>query len=114
MREKTRAVSFCLVLSISASVSLETCCLAAISSDSTLDEERIWMAVSSSKILPWEADSTFRILSSISFSSFLFLAPSTMSLFFISSSWGFSSATRIPKSLSCSPSGVIMKLRSVT
>lgn len=55
-----------------------------------------------------------RILSSISLSCLLFLAPSTMSRFFISSSWGFSSATRIPSSRSCSPSGVIMKLSRVT
>ena len=42
------------------------------------------MAVSSSRMLPWEEESTFRILSSISFSCFLLLAPSTIRLFFFS------------------------------
>lgn len=42
-----------LVSSISFSVSEETFCFLAISSLRTLDELRIWMAVSSSNILPW-------------------------------------------------------------
>ena len=42
------------------------------------------MAVSSSRMLPWEEESTLRILSSISFSCFLLLAPSTIRLFFFS------------------------------
>ena len=85
-----------LVLSISASVSADIRCFSAISSLSTFDELRIWMAVSSSSILPWDADNTFRILSSMSFSCFLFSAPSTISLFLISSNCGFSSAARMP------------------
>ena len=50
----------------------------------------------------WQSNgfNTFRILSSISFNCFLLLALSTMRVFFISSSSGFSSAARIPSSWS--------------
>ena len=43
-------------------------CLAVISSDSVFEDDRIFIAVSSSKILPSELDNTSSILSSISFS----------------------------------------------
>jgi len=43
-------------------------CLAVISSDSVFEEDRILIAVSSSKMLPSEVDNTSNILSSISFS----------------------------------------------
>ena len=42
-----------LVLSISVSVAVAISCLAAISSDKVFDDERIVMAVSSSRMLPW-------------------------------------------------------------
>ena len=50
----------------------------------------------------WQSNgfNTLRILSSISFNCFLLLALSTMRVFFISSSSGFSSAARIPSSWS--------------
>ena len=122
------------VSSISFSVSLATFCFLAISSLRTLDELRIWIAVSSSekshsilsqikveifyvklpKMLPWELDKTFRILSSISFSCNLLLAVSITNLFFISSSSGFSSAANMPRSWSSKPSCVMTKFRTVT
>ena len=43
-------------------------CFSAISFDNTLDDDKTWMAVSSSKIFPSDDDKTSRILSSISFS----------------------------------------------
>lgn len=48
------------------------------------------MAVSSSRIFPLDEESISRILSSISFSCFLFFADSKISSFFFSSSSGFS------------------------
>ena len=72
------------------------------------------MAVSSSRMLPSLYDRTSSILSSISFSSFLFSAPWTISAFFSSSSSGLSHLTTMPRSWSARPSGVIMKFSSVT
>ena len=84
------------VSSISLSVEAAISCLAVISSERVLEEERILMAVSSSRMFPCEVESTSRILSSISFSCFLFSALSRMSWFFFSSSSGFSFAATIP------------------
>ena len=65
-------------------------------------------------MLPSEDDSTFRILSSISFNDFLFCAPCRMSWFFSSARSGLSFATTTPRSWSSKPSSVIMKLISDT
>ena len=43
-------------------------CFSAISFDNTLEDDKTWMAVSSSKMFPSDDDKTSRILSSISFS----------------------------------------------
>ena len=67
-------------------------CLAEISSDRVLDDDRTLMAVSSSRMLPSDDERISRILSSISLSCFLLKAPSTISWFFFSSSSGFSLA----------------------
>lgn len=51
-----------------------TFCFLDISSESILDESKICIAVSSSRMFPSEADRVCRILSSISFSCFLLAA----------------------------------------
>ena len=89
-------------------------CFSAISSESTFDEDKTWMALSSSKIFPSDEERTSRILSSISFSCLLFSALCKINEFFSSSSSGLSLATTIPSSWSWRPSGVIMKFNSVT
>lgn len=61
------------------------------------------MAVSSSKMLPCEVDSTCRILSSSSFSCRWFSADWMISLFFASCRSGRSSATTMPSNWSSSP-----------
>lgn len=57
-----------LAVSICFSVISATACLAVISFDNTLDELKIWIAVSSSNILPSDVLRTSKILSSISLS----------------------------------------------
>ncbi len=61
-------------LNIAVTVSYVRTCFSSISLASCFDEESTWMAVSSSRMLPSELDNTSRILSSISFSCFLFSA----------------------------------------
>lgn len=66
--ECTAIVVYCnLALSICFSVTSAMACFEVISLDKTLEELKIWMAVSSSRMLPSEVLSTSRILSSISF-----------------------------------------------
>jgi len=72
------------------------------------------MADASSRMLPCDAESVCRILFSISVSTRLFSAPSITRRDFSSSSSGRSLATTMPSSWSSRPSGVIMKLSSVT
>lgn len=112
-----------------------TFCFLEISLDRALEESRIWMAVSSSRIFPSDEERVSRILSSISFSCFLLVADCRMRALLSSSSsglWGgqrytqrskpsrvglysdLSLATTMPSSWSSRPSGVIMKLRRVT
>lgn len=67
---------------------IHTFCFLEISFDKALDESRIWMAVSSSRMFPSEADRVSSILSSISFSCFLLAALCTMRVFLSSSSSG--------------------------
>lgn len=99
---------------MAASVTAATFCLAEMSSESTLADLRISMAVSSSRMLPDEEESTCRILFSSSASWREFSADCTMSRFFSSSRSGRSCAETMPSSWSVSPSGVIMKFTSVT
>ena len=54
----------------------------------TLEESRIWIADSSSKMFPSDEDSVSRILSSISFSCFLLAALCTINAFLSSSNSG--------------------------
>ena len=100
--------------SILISVSSAIFCLAPISSESFLAPSRISMAEASSRIEPPADSSTSRIWSSTSESCFLLEAPSCTSRLFSSSRSGRSLATTMPSSWSSRPSGVIMKLSSVT
>ena len=65
-----------------------TFCFLEISSERTLEESSTWMALSSSRMLPSEAERVCRILSSISFSCFLLAALVTISACRSSSSSG--------------------------
>ena len=69
----------------------QTFCFLDISFERAFEESRIWMAVSSSRMLPSEADSVSRILSSISFSCFLLAADCSISALLSSSSSGLGS-----------------------
>ena len=89
-------------------------CLAEIWSEMTLASPRISMADASSRMLPSDDESVCRILSSTSLSTRLFCAASSTSFVFSSSSSGRSLATTMPSIWSSRPSGVIMKLSSVT
>ena len=63
----------------------------AISSDKIFDESRIWIAVSFSSMFPSDADSVYRILSSISFNWRLLFALVTINVWRSSSSSGLQS-----------------------
>ncbi|TNN79446.1 hypothetical protein EYF80_010260 [Liparis tanakae] len=95
------------VSSIFRSVTSATACFSVISLASNFEQERILTAVSSSRMLPSEEESTSKILSSISFSCL------TKAREQFNTS-GLSRATTIPSSWSWMPSGVIMKFRRVT
>mmetsp|Transcript_6701 Transcript_6701/g.27152 ORF Transcript_6701/g.27152 Transcript_6701/m.27152 type:complete len:375 (-) Transcript_6701:9905-11029(-) len=102
------------VASIFASVASATFCFSEISSDKVLDALRIFTAFSSSRMFPSEEDIVCRMRSSISFRRFLLSAEVTTSSCRCDSRSGLSSATTTPRSWSDKPSGVIMKLSSVT
>ena len=89
-------------------------CFSVISFATFLDEFRILMAVSSSRMLPSDVDRISKILPSMFLSCRLLSAPCIMSEFFSSSSSGRSRATTMPSSWSCKPSSVIIKFNSVT
>ena len=71
-----------------------TFCFLEISLDRALEESRICMAVSSSRMFPSEVERVSRILSSISFSCFLLAADCTMRAFLSSSSSGLGEGGR--------------------
>lgn len=74
-----------------------------ISMDFALDCSNVWIKSMSSTGLPSEADSLWRILSSISFNSCLIFALLTINWFFASSRSGLSSATTKASSWSSRP-----------
>ena len=100
--------------SISTCVSSATFCFSEISSETIFASESTSMAFASSRMFPSEEDMVCRMRSSISFRRFLLSAEVTTSSCRCDSRSGRSSATTTPRSWSDKPSGVIMKLSSVT
>jgi hypothetical protein len=96
------------------SITSAVSCFSAISFETDFDCASTSMALSSSRMLPWDVESTCRILFSMSSSCFLFSALSSVMRVFSSASSGFSVCTTMFRSWSSSPSGVIMKFSSVT
>ena len=102
------------VLSRRTPVSSAMACLREISSETRLASPSTSMAPWSSRMLPSLSLSVLRIWSSMSLSCRLLSAASSTSRSFSACISGRSLATTMPSSWSCSPSGVIMKLSSVT
>mmetsp|Transcript_4933 Transcript_4933/g.17641 ORF Transcript_4933/g.17641 Transcript_4933/m.17641 type:complete len:224 (+) Transcript_4933:863-1534(+) len=102
------------VASMSFSVLSASATFSVISFDVTFDCDSVSMRTSSSRMFPVELDRRYKILSSISLSSFFIRALDTTSSFFSSARSFRSCSTTTPRSWSSRPSSVTKKFSSDT